>query len=123
MRIAFALLALAASTAHAQIKAPGAPPSALPKPVPCKDAAAVIFEKFELKDTDLLSVLRVIRAKAYNQGELIDMVFVDPKGELAGRVVSISLSNVSAEQIMKHLSVLAAFKYTIKGASITVEPK
>ena len=106
-------------------------PSALPapairgitKPVPVKDAAAVKFNQFELKDATLLSVMRVIRAKAYNQGELIDMVLEDPKGELAGRVVSLTLTETTVGQVMQTLSRAADFKYTIKGNTITVEPK
>jgi len=123
MRLAFALLALATSLAFAQTKEPATTPASLPKPVPAKDAAAVKFEHFELKDAKLVNVLQVIRAKAYNQGELIDMVLVDPKGELEGRLVSISLTNVTVGQLMKHLSLLADFKHTIKGATITVESK
>ena len=95
----------------------------IPKPVPVKDAAAVKFNRFELKDATLLSVMRVIRAKAYNQGELIDMVLEDPKGELAGRVVSLTLTETTVEQVMQTLSRAADFKYTIKGNTITVEPK
>ena len=106
-------------------------PSALPapatrgitKPVPVKDAAAVKFNRFELKDAKLLDVMRVIRAKAYNQGELIDMVLEDSKGELAGRVVSMSLTDTTVGQVMQTLSRAADFKYTIKGNTITVEPK
>ena len=124
MRLVLALLALTLPPLFAQTKepSPGTVPS-LPKPVPAKDAAAVKFEQFELKDAKLLSVIRVIRAKAYNQGELIDMTFVDPKGELEGRVVNLSLKNVTVGQVMQYLSVLADFKYTIKGNTITVEPK
>ena len=95
----------------------------IPKPVPVKDAAAVKFNRFELKDAKLLDVMRVIRAKAYNQGELIDMVLEDPKGELAGRVVSLTLTETTVEQVMQTLSRAADFKYTIKGNTITVEPK
>ena len=95
----------------------------IPKPVPVKDAAAVKFNRFELKDAKLLDVMRVIRAKAYNQGELIDMVLEDPKGELAGRVVSLTLTETTVEQVMQTLSHAADFKYTIKGNTITVEPK
>jgi hypothetical protein len=95
----------------------------IPKPVPVKDAAAVKFNQFELKDATLLSVMRVIRAKAYNQGELIDMVLIDPKGELAGRVVSMTLTDTTVGQVMQTLSRAADFKYTIKGNTITVEPK
>lgn len=95
----------------------------IPKPVPVKDAAAVKFNQFELKDAKLLDVMRVIRAKAYNQGELIDMVLEDPKGELAGRVVSLTLTETTVGQVMQTLSRAADFKYTIKGNTITVEPK
>ena len=95
----------------------------IPKPVPVKDAAAVKFNRFELKDAKLLDVMRVIRAKAYNQGELIDMVLEDPKGELAGRVVSLTLTETTVEQVMQTLSRAADFKYTTKGNTITVEPK
>ena len=95
----------------------------IPKPVPVKDAAAVKFNQFELKDATLLDVMRVIRAKAYNQGELIDMVLEDPKGELAGRVVSLTLTETTVGQVMQTLSRAADFKYTIKGNTITVEPK
>ena len=95
----------------------------IPKPVPVKDAAAVKFNRFELKDAKLLDVMRVIRAKAYNQGEPIDMVLEDPKGELAGRVVSLTLTETTVEQVMQTLSRAADFKYTIKGNTITVEPK
>ena len=95
----------------------------IPKPVPVKDAAAVKFNRFELKDAKLLDVMRVIRAKAYNQGELIDMVLEDPKGELAGRVVSLTLTETTVGQVMQTLSRAADFKYTIKGNTITVEPK
>ena len=95
----------------------------IPKPVPVKEAAAVKFNRFELKDAKLLDVMRVIRAKAYNQGELIDMVLEDPKGELAGRVVSLTLTETTVEQVMQTLSRAADFKYTIKGNTITVEPK
>jgi len=123
MRLAFALLVLASSLAFAQTKEPSTAPVALPKPLPAKDAAAVKFEQLELKDAKLLSVLQVIRAKAYNQGELIDMVLVDPKGELEGHLVSLSLKNVTVGQVMQHLSLLADFKHTIKGATITIEPK
>lgn len=124
MRLALALLALTLTPVFAQTKEP-APSTVrtLPKPFPAKDAAAVKFEQFELKDATLLSVIRVIRASAYNQGELIDMTFIDPKGELEGRIVSLSLKNVTVGQLMKHLSVLADFKYSIKGNTITVEPK
>jgi hypothetical protein len=124
MRLPLALLALALPSVFAQTKEPSpANVPTLPKPVPAKDAAAVKFDQFELKDAKLLSVIRVIRASAYNQGELIDMTFIDPKGELEGRIVSLSLKNVTVGQLMKHLSVLADFKYTIKGNTITVEPK
>ena len=95
----------------------------IPKPVPVKDAAAVKFNRFELKDAKLLDVMRVIRAKAYNQGELIDMVLEDPKGELAGRVVSLTLTETTVGQVMQTLSRASDFKYTIKGNTITVEPK
>jgi len=95
----------------------------IPKPVPVKDAAAVKFNQFELKDAKLLDVMRVIRAKAYNQGELIDMVLIDPKGELAGRVVSMTLTDTTVGQVMQTLSRAADFKYTIKGNTITVEPR
>jgi hypothetical protein len=67
--------------------------------------------------------MRVIRAKAYNQGDLIDMVLEDPKGELAGRVVSVTLTDTTVGQVMQTLSRAADFKYTIKGNTITVEPK
>jgi len=67
--------------------------------------------------------MRVIRAKAYNQGELIDMVLIDPKGELEGRVVSLTLTETTVGQVMQTLSRAADFKYTIKGNTITVEPK
>jgi hypothetical protein len=124
VRLVLALLAFAFPSIFAQTKEPT--PSTvgtLPKAVPAKDAAAVKFEKFELKDAKLLDVIRVIRAKAYNQGELIDVVLEDPKGDLEGRAVSISLKDTTVGQTMKQLSVLADFKYTIKGNTITVEPK
>jgi hypothetical protein len=112
---------LEAKDAPSAIPAPAA--RGIPKPVPVKDAAAVKFNQFELKDATLLSVMRVIRAKAYNQGELIDMVLIDPKGELAGRVVSMTLTDTTVGQVMQTLSRAADFKYTIKGNTITVEPK
>ncbi|MEY4306827.1 MAG: hypothetical protein RJA95_195 [Verrucomicrobiota bacterium] len=124
LRLILALLTLALPAVHAQPKKETTPVAApLPKPVPAKDAAAVKFERFELKDAKLLSVLQVIRAKAYHQGELIDMVLTDPKGELEGRQISLSLKNVTVGELMQHLSVLADFKYTIKGDTVTVEPK
>ena len=112
---------LEAKDAPSALPAPAA--RGIPKPIAVKDAAAVIFERFELKDATLLSVMRVIRAKAYNQGELIDMVLIDPKGELEGRVVSMSLKDTTVGQVMQTLSRAADFKYTIKGNTITVEPK
>jgi hypothetical protein len=112
---------LEAKDAPSVLPAPAAP--GIPKPVPVKDAAAVKFDRFELKDAKLLDVMRVIRAKAYNQGELIDMVLIDPKGELAGRVVSMTLTDTTVGQVMQTLSRAADFKYTIKGNTITVEPK
>ena len=112
---------LEAKDAPSALPAPAA--RGIPKPVPVKDAAAVKFNRFELKDAKLLDVMRVIRAKAYNQGELIDMVLEDPKGELAGRVVSLTLTETTVEQVMQTLSRAADFKYTIKGNTITVEPK
>jgi hypothetical protein len=112
---------LEAKDAPSAIPAPAA--RGIPKPVPVKDAAAVKFNQFELKDATLLSVMRVIRAKAYNQGELIDMVLEDPKGELAGRVVSVTLTDTTVGQVMQTLSRAADFKYTIKGNTITVEPR
>ncbi len=118
--LAAILLALTLPTTFAQSKDPA---PALPKPVPAKDAAAVKFEKFELKDAKLLSVIRVIRAKAYNQGELIDMLLIDPKDELAGRVVTMSLTDTTVGQVMQILSRAADFKYAIKGNTITIEPK
>ena len=124
MRLVLALLAFALPSVIAQTTEP-APSTGrtLPKPVPAKDAAAVKFNQFELKDAKLLDVMRVIRAKAYNQGELIDMVLEDPKGDLEGRAVSISLKDTTVGQIIQHLSVLADFKYSIKGNTITVESK
>jgi hypothetical protein len=124
IRLVLALLAFVLPATFAQTKEPT--PSTvrtLPKPVPAKDAATVAFEKFELKDCKLVDVIRVIRAKAYNQGELIDMVLIDPKGELEDRPVNLSLTKVTVGQLMKHLSVLADFKYTIKGHTINIEPK
>jgi hypothetical protein len=112
---------LEAKDAPSVLPAPAAP--GIPKPVPVKDAAAVKFNHFELKDAKLLDVMRVIRAKAYNQGELIDMVLIDPKGELAGRVVNMTLTDTNVGQVMMMTSVAADFKYTIKGNTITVEPK
>ena len=112
---------LEAKDAPSALPAPAA--RGIPKPIAVKDAAAVKFNQFELKDATLLSVMRVIRAKAYNQGELIDMVLEDPKGELAGRVVSMSLTDTTVGQVMQTLSRAADFKYTIKGNTITVEPK
>ena len=112
---------LEAKDAPSVLPAPAAP--GIPKPVPVKDAAAVKFNRFELKDAKLLDVMRVIRAKAYNQGELIDMVLIDPKGELAGRVVSMTLTDTTVGQVMLMTSVAADFKYTIKGNTITVEPR
>jgi len=112
---------LEAKDAPSVLPAPAAP--GIPKPVPVKDAAAVKFNHFELKDAKLLDVMRVIRAKAYNQGELIDMVLIDPKGELAGRVVSMTLTDTNVGQVMLMTSVAADFKYTIKGNTITVEPR
>jgi len=112
---------LEAKDAPSVLPAPAAP--GIPKPVPVKDAAAVKFNRFELKDAKLLDVMRVIRAKAYNQGELIDMVLIDPKGELAGRVVSMTLTDTTVGQVMLMTSVAADFKYSIKGNTITVEPK
>ena len=112
---------LEAKDAPSALPAPAA--RGIPKPIAVKDAAAVIFERFELKDATLLSVMRVIRAKAYNQGELIDMVLIDPKGELEGRVVSLTLTETTVGQVMQTLSRAADFKYTIKGNTITVEPK
>lgn len=124
MRLLLALLAFALPSVIAQTTEP-APSTVrtLPKPVPAKDAAAVKFNRFELKDAKLLDVMRVIRAKAYNQGELIDMVLIDPKGELAGRVVSMTLTDTTVGQVMLMTSVAADFKYTIKGNTITVEPR
>ena len=112
---------LEAKDAPSALPAPAA--RGIPKPIAVKDAAAVKFERFELKDATLLSVMRVIRAKAYNQGELIDMVLIDPKGELEGRVVSLTLTEPTVGQVMQTLSRAADFKYTIKGNTITVEPK
>jgi hypothetical protein len=112
---------LEAKDAPSALPAPAA--RGIPKPIAVKDAAGVKFNQFELKDATLLSVMRVIRAKAYNQGELIDMVLEDPKGELAGRVVSMSLKDTTVGQVMQTLSRAADFKYTIKGNTITVEPK
>jgi hypothetical protein len=51
------------------------------------------------------------------------MVLIDPKGELAGRVVSMTLTDTTVGQVMQTLSRAADFKYTIKGNTITVEPK
>jgi hypothetical protein len=65
----------------------------------------------------------VIRSKAYFQGQLIDIVFKDPKGELDNRPVSLKLTNVTVGQLMETLSRVADFKYTIQGNTITLEPK
>lgn len=112
MRIALALLFLSLPAAYAQTKdatpSPPLPPRVYPSQ-PSKDAAAVKFEKFELKDTKLINALRVIRAKAYNQGELIDVVLVDPKNELGERMVNLKLLNVTVDTTLGYLAALADF--------------
>ena len=125
MHVILAFLAFALLTGFAQTKepAPSTTP-ALPKPTPAKDAAAVKFEKFELKDTKLVNVLGVIRAKAYNQGNLIEITLKDlPNGALGDRMLSVSFKEITVGQLIKQLSQLADFKYTIKGNVITIDPK
>ena len=125
MRLVLALLAFAIPTTFAQTKehTPSTVRS-LPKPVPAKDAAAVKFSQFELKDAKLINVLRVMRAKAYNQGNLIDFELNDlPNGALGDRTVSVSLKEITVGQLMQTLSQVADFKFTIKGNTITVETK
>jgi len=112
---------LEAKDAPGTLPAPVMP--GLPHPWPAADASLVKFSQFELKDANLINVLRVIRAKAYNQGNLIDIVISDKKGDLDGRTVSISLKDTTVGQLMEQLSRVADFKYTIKGNTITVEPK
>lgn len=127
MRLALAILAFALPTGFAQTKepAPSTPPApTLPKPTPSKDAAAVKFEGFELKDAKLISIMRVIRAKAYHQGELIEIELNDlPNGALGDRMLTVSFKEITVGQLMKHLSSLADFKYSIKGNVITIDPK
>jgi hypothetical protein len=112
---------LEAKDAPATSPAPVAP--GIPKPVPAKDPAGIKFEKFELKDAKLLTVMGVVRSKAYFQGQQIDIVFKDPKGELDNRPVSLNLTNTTVGQVMEMLSRLADFKYSIEGNTITLEPK
>lgn len=105
---------------------PVAPARAAPtirKPLPSADPAGIKFEKFELKDAKLLTVMGVVRSKAYFQGQKIDIVFKDPKGELDNRPVSLNLTNTTVGQVMEMLSRLADFKYSIEGNTITLEPK
>jgi hypothetical protein len=112
---------LEAKDAPGTLPAPVMP--GLPHPWPAADAGLVKFSQFELKDANLINVLRVIRAKAYNQGNLIDIVINDKKGDLDGRTVSISLKDTTVGQLMEQLSRVADFNYTIKGNTISVEPK
>ena len=112
---------LEAKDAPSSLPAPAAP--GIPKPVPSADPAGVKFAKFEVQDAKLLTVMGVIRSKAYFQGQLIDIVFKDPKGELDNRPVSLKLTNVTVGQLMEMLSRAADFKYTIQGNTITLEPK
>jgi hypothetical protein len=112
---------LEAKDAPSALPAPVAP--GIPKPVPAKDPAGIKFTKFELKDAKLLTVMGVIRSKAYFQGQLIDIVFKDPKGVLDNRPVSLTLTNTTVGQVMEMLSRLADFKYSIEGNTITLEPK
>jgi hypothetical protein len=102
---------------------PAAPSRELPKPSPSRDPAGVKFMKFELKDAKLINVLSVIRAKAYLQGDLLEIEIKDPKGELDNRLVSLNLTNTTVGQVMEMLSRLADFKYSIEGNTITLEPK
>ncbi|MEY3813261.1 MAG: hypothetical protein RL495_1208, partial [Verrucomicrobiota bacterium] len=107
--------------------APGALPApvmpGLPHPWPAADAGLVKFSQFELKDAKLVNVLGVIRAKAYNQGNLIDITLKDlPNGALGDRMLSVSFKQITVGQLIKQLSQLADFKYTIKGNVITIEP-
>jgi hypothetical protein len=107
--------------------APGALPApvmpGLPHPCPADDASLEKFSQFELKDAKLINVLRVIRAKAYNQGNLIDLELNDlPNGALGDRTVSVSFKEITVGQLIKQLSQLADFKYTIIGNVITIDP-
>jgi hypothetical protein len=103
---------------------PGPVMPGLPHPWPAADASLVKFSKFELKDAKLINVLRVIRAKAYNQGNLIDFELNDlPNGALGDRTVSVSFKEITVGQLMQTLSQVADFKFTIKGNTITVETK
>lgn len=112
---------LQANSAPSALPAPVAP--GIPRPTPSPDPAGVRFSKFELKDTKLIDALRVIRAKAYNQGNLIEIVVNDRTGKLEARSISISLTDITIGQLMEALSHTADFKYSIQGATLTVEPK
>lgn len=113
---------LEAKDAPGKLPAPVMP--GLPHPWPAADAALVKFSQFELKDAKLVNVLGVIRAKAYNQGNLIDIELHDlPNGALGDRIVTVSFKEITVGQLMKHLSSLADFSYTIKGNVITIDPK
>jgi len=112
---------LEAKDAPGKLPAPVMP--GLPHPWPAADAALVKFSQFELKDAKLVNVLGVIRAKAYNQGNLIDIELHDlPNGALGDRRLSVSFKEITVGQLMKHLSSLADFRYTIKGNVITIDP-
>lgn len=107
--------------------APGALPApvmpGLPRPAPVADAGLVKFSQFELKDVKLVDLLRTLRAKAYNQGNLIEIELHDfPNGTLGDRMLNVSFKEITVGQLMKHLSSLADFKYTIKGNVITIDP-
>ena len=125
MRVILAILAFALLTGFAQTKEPAPTTNpTLPKPTPAKDAAAVKFEGFELKDAKLISIMRVIRAKAYHQGELVEIELNDlPNGALGDRKISVSFKEITVGQLMKQLSILGDFKYAIKGNVITIDPK
>ena len=102
--------------------APKAPPAN--KPTPASDAGAVQFESFELKDAKLIDVLRVIRAKAYMQGQLIDITLDDrPDGSLGDQMVTVSLKSTTVGQVLQLLSRTAGFRYVIKGHEVTISPK
>ena len=102
-------------------EAPAAP--GIPQPTPSADPAGIRFAGFEVTDVKLLTVMGLVRSKAYFQGSLIDIVFKDPKGELDGRLVSLKLTNITVGQLMETLSRVADFKYTIQGNVITLVPK